>query len=354
MSPKTSSRKMDHLKIVSSKMVQAKEKTTLFEDVELVHQALPEVDEDEIDLSVKFFGKKLNYPLIISGMTGGHKAALKINKNLAIAAQETGIAMGVGSQRAMLENPDLTYTYQVKEFAPDLPFLVGNIGAPQLAHFGIDGIKTAYNSIEADAMAIHLNNLQEAVQKEGDTSSRGYLNEIKKSISGVNFPIIIKETGGGISKETTKKLIDINATGIDVGGAGGTSWSAVELLRGNRPELKDFWDWGIPTAASILEVRSVSAKIPLIATGGLRTGLDIAKAIALGADVAGLAYPFFKAAERGPNEVINLIENLAKILRTTMFLVGAKNTNELKQSKYVLFGTLLNWSNYRNLKHALI
>lgn len=349
MNKETSKRKLSHLKIVSDKEVQARRKTTLFELVELVHQPLPEVDTDKIDTSVKLFGKKLSYPIVISGMIGGHKEALKINKNLAKAAEETGVAMGVGSQRAMLENPELKETYQVRKFAPSI-LLFGNLGAPQLSEYGVKGVKEACKSIEADAFSIHLNNLQEIVQEEGDTDAEGYLKEIKKISENTVFPIIAKETGAGISKEAAKELIKAGVSGIEAGGAGGTSWSAVEIERSKNKDMDEFWDWGIPTAASILEIRSISGKIPLIASGGLRTGMDVAKAIALGADAGGLAYPFFKAAEKGPDAVVKEIKKIGETLKNVMFLTGAKNISELKKSEKILYGKLLDWKNSRELK----
>lgn len=349
MSRKTSKRKLKHLEIMSEEEVQAKAKTTLFENVEFVHQPIHEINAEDIDLSTELFGKKLNYPILISGMTGGHKSATKINKNLAKAAQKTGVAMGLGSQRAMLENKKLAETYQVRDVAPDI-LLIGNLGVPQLKEFGVKGVKKAFESIEADVFAVHLNNLQEIIQVEGDTNATSYLEEIEKVVKGTKFPIIIKETGAGISKEAVKKLIDIEITGLDIGGAGGTSWSAVEIIRDKQEALEEFWDWGIPTAASILEVRSVSGKIPLISSGGLRTGMDIAKSIALGADIGGLAYPFFKAAEKSSDAVVKEIENLAETLKNVLFLVGAENIEELKEAETVLYGKLLDWKNSRNLK----
>ena len=351
MTPGTSDRKLDHIKIVSNENVQARQKTTFLENVELVHQSLPELNKLDIDLSVSFLGHKLSYPILISGMTGGHAEAQKINETLARAAEKAGVAMGVGSQRAMLENPSLAYTYQVREFAPSI-FLIGNLGVPQLQKYGVSGVEKAAKLIGANAFAVHLNNLQEVVQKEGDVSANGYAKELSKICKQTKLPIIAKETGAGISKETASSLIKCGVSAIDTGGAGGTSWSAVEIKRGRakNDSALDFWDWGVPTAASILEVRSASQKIPLIASGGLRSGLDAAKCIALGADLVGMAYPFFKAAESGVDSVVAKIEEIGEGIKNAMFLSGAQNIKELQRAKYAVTGDLFKWVASRGLK----
>ncbi len=351
MNPGTSDRKLDHIRIVSQQNVQAKEKTTWLEYVDLIHNSLPQISKNNIDLSVKFFGHKLNYPILISGMTGGHAAAQKINETLAAAAEKTGVAMGVGSQRAMLEHPELTETYQVRKQAPHI-FLIGNLGIPQLENYGASGVQKAAKSIGANAFAVHLNNLQEVVQREGDVNAKNYFSALQKICKSAKMPIIAKETGAGISKDAAKNLIKAGVSAIDTGGAGGTSWSAVEILRGraNKESSLAFWDWGIPTAASVLEIRSVSEKIPLIASGGLRNGLDAAKCIGLGADLVGMAYPFFKAAENGTDAVVKAIEEVGEGLRNAMFLVGAQNIKELKKSNFVITDKLLDWALWRNLR----
>ncbi len=350
MTPGTSDRKLEHIKIVSRKNVQAKQKTNWLEYVDLVHNSVPELNKKDINLSVKFLGHKLDYPILISGMTGGHSVAQKINETLARAAEKANVAMGVGSQRAMLENPKLAYTYQVREYAPSI-FLIGNLGIPQLEKYKTKGVLKAAKSIGANAFAVHLNNLQEVVQREGDVNAKNYFKHLKKICSSVKIPIIAKETGAGISREAAKLLIKAGVSAIDVGGAGGTSWGAVEILRGRASKSSSiaFWDWGIPTAASILEVRSVSEKIPLIASGGLRNGLEAAKCIALGADLVGMAYPFFKAAEKGTSEVIKTIEEIGEGIRNAMFLVSARNINELKNSKFIIQDNLLDWALWRGL-----
>lgn len=344
----TEKRKIDHIEICSTESVESKNKTTLFECVDFVHSALPEINKYEINLSTKIFGKKLNTPLIISGMTGGHESAEKINKNLAKAAQELGIGFGVGSQRVMLENPKLAYTYQVRDVAPSI-LLLGNLGVHQLEEYTVSEIEASMAEIGADMIAIHLNNLQEAVQPEGDTTSKGYLKIISEFSEKSKLPVIIKETGAGISKETAKEILKTKISGIDVGGAGGTSFAGVETLRKGSDELEDFWDWGIPTAASILEVRSVSKKIPLIASCGIRTGLDIAKAIALGADAAGIALPLLKPAQESPEAVVSKLNEITNGLRTAMFLCRAKNIQELSSRKIVITGKLSEWQKNRKI-----
>lgn len=351
MSPNTPNRKLEHLKIASTQNVQAKQKTNWLEYAELVHQPLPEINKSDIGLSVKFLGKKLDYPILISGMTGGHAAAQKTNEILAKAAERTNIAMGVGSQRAMLEDPKLAYTYQVREFAPSI-LLIGNLGVPQVEKYSSAGIEKAAKAIAADAFAIHLNNLQETVQHEGDTNAKSSTSAIAKICKASKIPIIAKETGAGISREAASALVKAGVSAIDIGGAGGTSWGAVEILRKKEkrePDL-EFWDWGIPTAASILEVRSVSKTIPLIASGGIRTGLEAAKCFALGADLVGIAHPFFKASEKGVDAVAEAIEDVAEGLRNAMFLTGSKNITELKKSKTALTGKLFEWAMWRNLR----
>src|SRR3989338_4052778 len=351
MTPGTSDRKLDHIRIVSKEDVQAKQKTTWVEYVELVHQSIPELNKKDISLETKFLGHKLNYPILISGMTGGHPEAQKINETLAAAAEKAGVAMGVGSQRAMLENPSLTETYQVRKQAPHI-LLLGNLGIQQLEKYGPQGVEKAAKSIGANAFAIHLNNLQEVVQREGDVDAAGYEKALAKICKSVKLPIVAKETGAGISREAAKSLIKSGVSGIDIGGAGGTSWSAVEILRGraNKESSLAFWDWGIPTAASILEVRSASKTIPIIASGGLRNGLEAAKCIALGADMVGMAYPFFKAAENGVDAVVSTIKEIGDGIKNAMFLTGAKSMAELKKSEYVIYGRLLDWASWRGIK----
>ncbi len=338
-----SDRKLEHLLICKNYDVEFKDKTTGFEDVELIHNALPEVNKNDIDLSTSVFGKKLDSPLFITAITGGHPAAKEINKQLAIAAEDNNIALGVGSQRAACEHPELADTYSVvRDNAPDC-LLVGNIGAPQL-----NLANKAVEILDADILAIHLNPLQESIQPEGDLDARGYLELISQITDLVDIPVMAKETGCGISAETAKQLVDAGISFIDIEGAGGTSWAAVETYRAeDRYYGELFWDWGIPTAISTAEVVN-SVDVPVIASGGIRSGLEAAKAIALGADSVGMALPFLKKSI-SQEELNHFINQFNDSLRIAMFLVGANNIEELKQSKLVIRGKTKEWLNERGI-----
>ena len=338
-----SDRKLEHLLICENYDVEFKDKTTGFEDIELIHNVLPEIDKNDIDLSTEVFGKKLDSPLFITAITGGHPAAKDVNKQLAIAAENNGIALGVGSQRAACEHPELEDTYTVvRENAPDC-LLVGNIGAPQL---GL--AEKAVEILDADILAIHLNPLQESIQPEGDLDARGYIDMIHQITESVDIPILAKETGCGISGESAKILVDAGVDFIDIEGAGGTSWAAVETYRADDRYLGEvFWDWGIPTAISTVEVTN-AVNVPVISSGGIRTGLEAAKAIALGADAVGMALPFLKncASQEALNTFINRFNDS---LRIAMFLVGANNIEELKQSNLVIRGKTREWLDERGI-----
>ena len=338
-----SDRKLEHLLICKNYDVEFKDKTTGFEDIELVHNALPEVDKNEIDLSTSVFGKKLDSPLFITAITGGHPAAKDVNKQLAIAAEEHNIALGVGSQRAACEHPELADTYSVvRENAPDC-LLVGNIGAPQL-----NLANKAVEILDADILAIHLNPLQESIQPEGDIDARGFLELISKITDLVDIPVMAKETGCGISAETAKQLVNAGISFIDVEGAGGTSWAAVETYRSDDRYYGElFWDWGIPTAISTAEVVN-AVDVPVISSGGIRSGLEAAKAIALGADSVGMALPFLKKSI-SQEELNQFINKFNDSLRIAMFLVGANNIEELKQSKLVIGGKTKQWLEDREI-----
>ena len=341
-------RKNDHIEICLSKDVNASH--NYWDDIELVHRALPEVDFDDIDLTVELFGIELNAPIIISGMTGGTPLGKKINENLAIAAEKLGIGMGVGSQRAGLESPELFDTYSVvKQYR--IPLLIGNIGAPQLINQkkrrGITDreIERLFVMIDADMLAVHLNYLQEAVQPEGDLMAEGVISAI--STLSRRFPVIAKETGAGISRGVAIKLKRAGVMGIDVGGLGGTSFSAVEYYRALEKGDEDkanlgklFWNWGIPTPASIIEA---SVGIPIIATGGIRNGLDVAKALVLGASAAGIARRLLKPATISSDAVIKELERIMQELKVAMFLLGARNVHSLRNSRFVVHGELRDW-----------
>ncbi|MBZ9571562.1 type 2 isopentenyl-diphosphate Delta-isomerase [Methanobrevibacter sp. TMH8] len=346
-----SDRKLEHLLICKHYDVQYKNKKTGFEDIELIHNALPEISKEDIDISTNVFGKKLESPLFITAITGGHPSALQINKELAVAAESEKIGLGLGSQRAAIENNDLVDTYKVaRENAPNT-LLIGNIGAPQIIgdnDKSKDFAKKAVDMIDADILAIHLNVLQESIQPGGDTDANGYVSAIENIVNMVDFPIMVKETGTGIATEEAKILENIGVEFIDVAGAGGTSWAAVETYRAKDRYLGElFWDWGIPTAVSTVEL-SNSINIPIISSGGIRSGLDAAKAIALGADSVGIALPILKDAFIGRNEIINFIKRFNDSLKIAMFLVGAKNLEELKNSNLVIKGETKDWLEERD------
>jgi len=272
-------------------------------------------------------------------MTGGVRQAQRINRNLARAAQKLGIAMGVGSQRAAIDNPDVADTFQIRDVAPDI-LLFANLGAVQLNYgYGIKECQRAVEMIEADALMFHLNPLQEALQPEGQTNFSGLLRKIERICQRLTVPVVIKEVGWGISETVARKLVDIGVSGLDVAGAGGTSWGEVERHRARSDNhsriAKNFASWGIPTVESIQTVRRTAPDITLIASGGLRTGIDVAKAISLGADAAGIAAPLLRAANVSTGSVIESVNEIIDVLRTTMFCIGAANLAELKDSPYL-------------------
>ncbi len=327
-----SDRKYEHLMICKNSDVEY-HNTTGFEDIHLVHRTLPEVDLDSIDTSIDFFGKKLESPLVISAITGGHPASKSINAELAKAAEKTRIAMGVGSQRAGIKNPELRDTYEVvRECAPTTS-IIGNIGIPQVEY-----AKESIDMINADTLAIHLNPLQEIIQPEGDINAVGYLDNLETFCKESEVPIIAKETGAGICQEDAKILESIGVNAIDIQGAGGTSWAAVESYRLKDSDIGNlFWDWGIPTAVSTIEVLE-TVNIPVISSGGIRNGLEAAKALALGANAVGMALPFFRDAYEGHEYVENKIKQFNTELKTAMFLVGASSIEELKEKRLIITG----------------
>ncbi|MDD5163375.1 MAG: type 2 isopentenyl-diphosphate Delta-isomerase [Candidatus ainarchaeum sp.] len=333
----TQNRKTEHLKIACSENVQFREKTTGlekigFKGIDLEYKTLPEINKKEISLQAEFLGKKFSAPIIVEAITGGTEEARQINRDIAGACEELGIGMGLGSMRAMIENPALKETYFVRDIAPKI-FLAGNIGAAQLLQYPIEKIEKAIEEIKADALAIHLNAAQEALQKEGDTNFKGVLNAIEKISAKLSKPVYVKEVGHGIGFSVAKKLAKTKIKAIDVAGAGGTSWTGIDSLRGNKELGETFWDYGIATAESIVQCRKAFKK-KIIASGGIRTGLDIAKAIALGADMAGIALPVLKAQqEAGKEGVKKYLEKIIEELRIAMFLSGAKSLKELKKVK---------------------
>lgn len=329
------SRKADHIRINLEEDVRSG-LTTGLERFRFLHQALPELDLDEIDLSTDLFGKRLKAPILISSMTGGTEEAGTINRRLARAAQETGIAMGLGSQRAALEHPEVAPTFQVRPVAPDI-LLFANLGAVQLNYgYGIDHCRRAVELIEADALVLHLNALQEAVQPEGDTRFAGLLDKIEAVCSALPVPVIAKEVGWGFSERAARALADAGVAAIDVAGAGGTSWTQVEMHRAETERqarlAAAFLDWGIPTAESIRSIKKVAPEMCILASGGLRNGIDIAKCIALGAQLGGMASPFLKAAASSLDETIQTIEEIKRQIQVCMFAAGAGDIAALQET----------------------
>ena len=333
-------RKADHIRINLEKDVQFPALTTGLERYRFVHQALPELDLADIDTRVQVFQKWVAAPILVSSMTGGTSQAMAINRNLAEAAQARGLAMGVGSQRAGLERADTVATFRVRDVAPDI-LLLANLGAVQLNYgYTVDDCRRAVEMVEADGLILHLNPLQEVLQAEGDANWRGLLNKIEEVCRRLPVPVIAKEVGWGISAQTARRLIDVGISAIDVAGAGGTSWSQVEMHRAPTERLRRlaaaFADWGIPTAESLQTVRRVAQEMgavdmPIFASGGIRSGQDVAKCVALGADLVGLASPFLKRAVLSAEEVYDEMEILEAELRIAMFCSGAGDLVALRQ-----------------------
>lgn len=331
-----SSRKSDHIKINLEQDVHSGLSTGL-ERYRFIHQALPDLNLDDISTSLRIFNHQLRFPILISSMTGGTTEASQINLNLAEAAQQTGVAMGLGSQRAAIDHPELASTFQVRQVAPDI-LLFANLGAIQLNYgYSVDECKRAVDMIEADALILHLNPLQEAVQPEGNTRFAGLLGKIENVCNTLPVPVIVKEVGWGFSKQASRQLADAGVSAIDVAGAGGTSWSQVEMHRAqNESQARlaaAFQDWGISTVESIQNILSVAPDLKIFASGGIRNGVDIAKCLALGAMLGGMASPFLRAAVNSVDETIQRIHETQREIEVCMFAVGAKNLDELDTTK---------------------
>jgi isopentenyl-diphosphate delta-isomerase len=329
-------RKSEHLHINLEKDVEFPRLTTGLEHYHFVHRALPEIALHQVDLGTTFLGKRLRLPLLISSMTGGTADARRINHHLAEGAQAAGIAMGLGSLRAAIEEPELADTFRVRHLAPDV-LLLSNLGAVQLnAGYGPEECRRAVELVEADALILHLNPLQEALQAHGDTDWRDIVTKIEAVCRNLEVPVVAKEVGWGISAEVARQLVDVGVAAIDVAGAGGTSWSQVEMYRAPTERLRrlctQFADWGIPTAEALVQVRAALPDTPLIASGGLRGGMDLAKALALGADLGGMAGPFLKAADVSAQDVADLGAEVADVLRTVMFCLGVADIKALRST----------------------
>ncbi len=332
----TQTRKADHIRICLQEDVQCRAVTNGLENYRFTHSCLPEINRSEIDITTPFLGKIMGAPLLISSMTGGTEEAKMINFRLAEIAQEYKLAMGVGSQRVAVEKPEVANTFAVRSLAPDI-LLFANLGAVQLNYtYGLEQCLRVVDILAADALILHLNPLQECVQANGDTNFRCLLDKINKLCSNLAVPVIVKEVGNGISGAMAQKLLEAGVTAIDVAGAGGTSWAKVESQRAVNPMQRrlgeTFADWGLPTAECISTIRENFPNVPLIASGGLRNGLEVAKAIALGADIAGLAFPFLQAAAESTAAVNELVQLLIAEITTVLFCTGNATISQLKQS----------------------
>jgi isopentenyl-diphosphate Delta-isomerase len=346
MANETGKRKEDHIRICLGNQAQARNATSGFEDIRLVHRALPEVNKTKINLSTTFLGKKFSAPIIVGAMTGGTEQATQINSSIAQAVENLGLGMGVGSQRAAIEDQKLEETYAItRKMAPNA-FLIANIGGVQLVHgYGLKEVKKVVEMIDADAVAVHLNALQEAVQPEGQTNFKGVLAKIAEVAGALDTPMIVKETGAGISAEDAKALEDAGVKAIDVGGVGGTSFAAVEYHRTIAKQNlcgEPFWDWGIPTAISLIETEQ-TVKLPVIASGGLRSGTDVAKALALNATLASISQPILQTAIKSTKETEAKLSCLIEELRNALFLVGAEKITDLAKTPVVITGKTGEW-----------
>lgn len=333
-------RKVQHIRVITADAGTDRRKF-YFDDIRLRHRALPEVNLEEIDTSTSFLGKHLTFPLLISCMTGGdHALVRRINRHLAEAAEQCGVAMGVGSQRVMFQNPGARESFALRTFAPTA-LLFGNLGAVQLNHgFGLKECRAAVEVLEADALVLHLNPLQEAVQPEGDTVFGGLAAKIGAVARTLGRPVILKEVGAGISVEDVKLVRRHGIRIIDVAGSGGTSWSRIEHHRQRGAGRNDlgllFQDWGLPTPQALWELRGFRPALDLIASGGIRSGLDLAKAVVLGASLGGLAAPFLQPALRSTAAVVQTIRQLHHEFRTAMFLLGARRVDQLQGNTALL------------------
>lgn len=350
-----SERKSDHIKIALERDVEFHAKTSWLEYVQLVHSAVPELDYDSIDTSAVFLGRSFKAPIIIEGMTGGTEEAAEINGNLAEAAERVGIPMGVGSQRAAIVRPEMEYTFRVARERGPRVFLMANIGAAQLIHGGVDFAWRAVKMIEADALVVHLNPLQELIQPSGDTAFAGFLRALRELTGKIGLPVVVKEVGCGFSYEDAVRLRESGVSAIDIAGAGGTNWTEIERLRAAEANAAEkvrlaevYREWGIPTAASLIEVVEAGG-VEVVGSGGIRNGLEIAKILALGARMGGLARPFLQAAKRGAGEVVRQAERLREEVKAAMFLTGCGSVAQLPEKRPVLIGPLKDWYEQRVL-----
>ena len=341
-----SQRKKDHLALCAGPNVGFREKTTLFEQVELVHAALPEMHADEVDSSVELLGKTLQAPIVIAAMTGGTEQAAKINKELAEVAEELGLGFGLGSQRAMFTRPETAWTFEVRDVAPDV-LLLGNLGMVQAREMSTQQVQDLVGRVGADALCVHLNPAMEIVQPGGDRDFRGGVDVLARLVEVLDVPVVAKETGCGLSRAMGEQIRSAGVSCVDTSGAGGTSWVAVEAHRAVDPDEKaladELWDWGIPTAASVLQLRGLGLMV--IATGGLRTGSDVARAVALGASAGGLAAAVLKAYKAdGQDGARTFLRRVILTVRSIMLLTGCRTVGELQRAPTLLGPDLARWS----------
>ncbi len=335
----TAKRKSSHVDLVLNEKIDYA-RSTGFEKYEFVHNAVPELDFAEIDTRIKFLSHDFSAPILVSSMTGGYERAGRINSAIAELCRERNIGMGVGSQRQALQNSDYLETFKVvRRVAKDI-FVMSNIGAAQVADgSALKEVARIIEMVEADALAIHLNALQEFIQPEGDRNFRGVLKGISQLVRVAKVPVVVKETGAGIGAAAAKRLIEAGVSAIDVSGAGGTSWAAIETLRRDDRRIGEkFWNWGIPTSEALVQVNKLPTrkKIKLISSGGIRDGIDVAKSIALGADLCAGAQPFLKALDRdGTEGLLKEFDNWVEELKGVMFLTGSRNLSQLKKAKMV-------------------
>lgn len=338
-----SQRKVDHLDLCAEDEVEYRHKTTLLEDVELLHDSLPELSLDDLDSSAEVFGRTLDAPLLITGMTGGAERAREINRTLASVAEQLGLAFGVGSQRAILRDKALVDTYVVRDVAPNIA-LFGNIGGVQAAEMSTSEARELVDVIDADALCVHLNPGQELIQPEGDRDFRGVVDAIARLNDDLGVPVIVKETGCGLSLRTLERLAATGVQWVDTSGAGGTTWIGVEALRAPAEQKSVgelFWEWGVPTAPSIVWA---ARRFNVIGSGGLRTGLDAARAIALGASIAGMALPWLRAAHDGGEQAaLDFGRRTIHALHTAMLLTGSRTTRDLQTAPRILGARLERW-----------
>ena len=332
-----SKRKREHIELCLTDDVTFINKTTGFDKYEFKHDAITEVDLKKIDFKYDFFNKRINYPFLISCMTGGVSEAENINAQLAVAADRLNIPLGVGSQRQALENKDYHQSYKIiRKNAPNIPVL-GNIGAAEVAKFkDVEKVRYLADLVKADAMVIHANPLQELLQDNGEPYFKGFLKSVEKLVKYLDIPVIVKEVGSGISKKSAERLLNIGVKGIDVAGAGGTSWAAVEILRNCGNSENRFWDWGLPTSYCLRKINKLKNKFDflLIGSGGINNSFDAAKAFALGADVVASARIILQVLKRsGVNGVVKLIEDWFEDIKKIMFLTGSNSIYELQKNK---------------------